>query len=190
MSRIPEEMDELKELKKAVHLLTTGRAHVSYLCASRATKVLVRTSRPPGFKTQRVTTTRPTWIISGRGTTSAAGQATIDIWEYLHVPECAPVIVIPDYEGPAIIDERPAFLTSLHSEEPVVVSTKIEATAQEGEHYWFCDMSDGHLYPLDEVEYKVTATVRTWKLDGAPAAGVDFSWVCIAEGALKRWREM
>jgi hypothetical protein len=44
-------------------------------------------------------------------------------------------------------------------------------------------MFDGRVYPTGEVEYKVTATVRTWKLDGAPAAG-GTSWVCIAEGAV------
>jgi hypothetical protein len=51
-------------------------------------------------------------------------------------------------------------------------------------------MFDGRVYPTGEVEYKVTANVRTWKLDGAPAAGVDFSWVCIAEGAVRCFREM
>jgi hypothetical protein len=187
MSRIPEEMKELKEFKQVFALLSSARGHVSYLCASRGTKALVRTPSPPGFKFQRVNIARPTWIISGRDTTSDAGQATIDICEYLHVPECAPLGF--DYDGPAIIDERPAFLTSLHSEQPVVVSTKIEATAQEGGQL-LRDMLDSRVYLPDEVEYKVKATVRTWKLDGTPAAGVDFSWVCIAEGAVRCFREM
>jgi len=189
MSRIPKEMEKLKELEQVRIALSAARGHVSYLCASRGTTVLVHTPSPPGLKFQRQFIARPTWILSGRGTTSAAGQATIDVCEYLHVPECAPVREVPDYLGPAIIDERPAFLTSIHSEEPVVVGTRIEATAQEGKNCWFCDMFDGHIYP-GEVEYKVTATVRTWKPDGSTAAGVEFSWLCIAEGASKRWKEM
>ena len=185
MSRIPKEMEELRDLP---HILQSARGHVSYLCASRVSKGLVGTpSSPGGIGFQWLTVVRPTWIISGRGTTSPAGQATIDICDYLHVPECAPLAF--DYEGPAIIDERPAFFTSLHSEEPVVGSTKIEATAQE-EGRFFRDMFDGRVYPAGVVEYKVTATVQTWKLDGAPAPGVEFSWVCIAEGAVRCFKEM
>ena len=189
MGKISKELKELKELKEALEPFRTfspARGHVSYLCASRVVpKAWVAGGWPPGFRTQRVTVARPTWIISGRGATSTEGQATIDICEYLEVPECAPV-GFQAHEGPAIIDGRPAFFTSLHSEQPMVVTSKIEATALE-ENWWYRDMFDGHFYPADEVEYKVTATVRAWKLDGSPAK-VGFSWLCIAEGAM-RYRE-
>ena len=190
MSKISKESKELKELTEVLdrfHTFSPARGHVSYLCASRVVpKAWIAGGWPPGFRTQWVAVARPTWIISGRDKTSTDGQATIDICEYLHVPECAPV-GFQGHWGPAIIDGRPAFFTSLHSEDPVVVTSKIEPTPQE-ENWWFRDMFDGHFYPADEVEYKVTATVRAWKLDGTPAA-VDFSWLCIAEGAMK-YKEM
>jgi len=191
MPKLSKELKELKKLEEALEPFRTfspGRGHVSYLCASRVVpKGFIANGWPPGFRTQRLTVTRPTWVISGRDTTSTEGQATIDICEYLEVPECAPV-GFQAHEGPAIIDGRPAFFASLHSDEPVVVTSKIEATVQaQGENWWYRDMFDGHFYSGDEVEYKVTATVRAWKLDGSPAK-VDFSWLCIAEAAV-RYRE-
>jgi hypothetical protein len=176
---------ELGKLPKEYQVFTPACGHVSYICASRVVpKTLVASGWPPGIQIQRIVSTRPTWIISGRDKTSADGRATIDLDEYLVVPECAPV-GYQDHWGPAIIDGRPSFFVNHHSENPAVLGTNIVTTAHEEGEWLYRDLLDGHFYPSGLVEYKIKATVRAWNLDREPLA-LDFSWLCIAEGAM-RW---
>ncbi len=175
--------DEIERLQREYHALLPARGHVSYLCASRVVpNALVAGGWPPGIHIRRLSTSRPTWFISGRDRTSAEGEASIDVSEYLVVPDCAP-LPFQEHWGPAIIDGRPAFFTTQHSEEPVLLSAKVDAEVHEEGNWGYRDLLDGHFYSR-EVEYKVTATVRAWNLDSDPVA-VSFSWFCIAEGAMR-----
>jgi hypothetical protein len=177
-------LQELHKLAKPYLIPASG--HVWYACASRVVpKALVAGGWPPRFHEQRLTAARPTWIISGYGTTSTEGRVNVDVSEYVEVPECAP-IGYDDHWGPAIIDAHPVFLATHHSESPALLSTKVNATAHEEGSWSYKNLLDGNFYPSGSVEYKITVTVDAWNLNSEPLA-IDFSWLCIAEGAM-RWK--
>ncbi|OEU65971.1 MAG: hypothetical protein BBJ57_12660 [Desulfobacterales bacterium PC51MH44] len=154
--------------------------HVSHMCSHFvALNILVRSYGPSRPFIQR----RPIWVISGRNKTNNAGEDTVHINTYLDFPICDDVTDLA-HLSPAIIGARPEFVASPESDEPVVLTSALEAAEQEYPP-GHLDLLNGSIIPRQRVDYDIRFKVRSWALDGKPAAETTFSWICIADAALR-----
>jgi hypothetical protein len=170
----------MNPIKPEQRVLETTGGHVLHMCSHFvALNILVRSygySRP---FIQR----RPVWVFSGRSETSNAGYDIVHINDYLDFPICDEETDLA-HLGPAIIGERPEFVASPESDKPVVLTSVpdvIERDYLPGHQ----DVLNGSIIPQQRVDYDIKYKVSSWDLEGNPAAGITFSWVCIADAALR-----
>lgn len=131
---------------------------------------------------------RPAWVINGNGRTNNNGETVIKVNEYLARRSCPG---LPEFgaAGPAIIGSQVAFVATPVSQVPVLLTYQFEYSPR---HYapGFIDLVTGAYIPNLRREYEVTVTVRSWHLDGTPAAGVSFSWGATVAGAMREEKPM
>jgi hypothetical protein len=107
----------------------------------------------------------------------------VHINDYLDFPICNEETDLA-HLGPAIIGERPEFVTSPESGKPVILTSELEAIERDyppGHQ----DLLDGSIITRQRVDFDIKFKVKSWGLDGEPAAGITFSWICIADAALR-----
>ncbi|NIM99490.1 MAG: hypothetical protein GTO24_15890 [candidate division Zixibacteria bacterium] len=147
--------------------------YVSCLCSSIVT-------RPwPAFTS--VAQQRPTWLISGTMGTNGGGETDLAVHDFLDVPACANAI--SDHYGPAVIKPGLFVTTPMH-DAPVVLTYTLNATEQDL-GFMYRDVFDGRLIARQRTEWEIIVKVRSWNLAGDPLENVDFSWIYIAEAALR-----
>lgn len=149
-------------------------AHIACLCSSIVSHL--------GPAYAPIAQQRPTWLISGTKTTNRDGRANVTVNDFLHIPECANINA--SYHGPAIISSGLFFVTAIH-DSPVVLNYTLNKT----EIYPNCIYRDvfdeTKIYPSQTREWEIVVNVRSWDLTSNPLAYVEFSWMYLAEAALR-----
>ena len=149
-------------------------AHVSCLCASAVGENVLLGERL--FAQQR-----PTWVISGSGQTSGQGEAELSMNVFLDIPSCAHAV--EDNYGPAIIGRGLLIATPRHDSPVLLTHTLV--TTEKDLGFAYRDFFSGDFLPGRSKEWDVVVKVRSWGLNSASSPSVVFSWIYIAEAALR-----
>ena len=148
--------------------------YVSCLCSSKVT----RSSPLLGIVARQ----QLTWLISGTNHTNSEGVIDIAVNNFLDVPACANAKTEHSF-GPAIIRPGLFVATPMH-DTPSILTVVIDAN-RKNLGYVYGDVFDGRTTTKQKTEWEIIATVSSWNLLGAPLPQVAFSWIYIAEAALR-----
>lgn len=119
------------------------------------------------------------WVMSGRAKTNNAGEAIINLNQYLclsHDEESVSQGLIPS------ILSVPYFVVTPQSSTPVFATTTITSEASDFIAAIPVDVDRNGEFP-EILDVKVT--VLTWNPDGSKASNITFNWNCLIDGT--RW---
>jgi len=113
--------------------------------------------------------------------TNRDGEVHLSVHEFLDVPACANAIT--DHYGPAVIKPGIFIATPMH-DTPAVLAYTMNNTEQDL-GYAYRDVFNGSFISRQSTEWDTIINVYSWNLSGESLASVYFSWVYIAEAAVR-----